>query len=189
MKRFDIINFYISQRNFSSFLEIGTDMGETFRNVDCDTKVSVDPNPRTNATHIMTSDEFFARNKKKFDIVFIDGLHLHDQVWRDITNSLKFLNKNGMIILHDCNPENENMQRTDGNIPPLWTGDVWKAFVKARAELPYEMYVVRQDYGCGVIDTSKQRKRNVAGLPTDMDAMTWTDFVSNPKWMNFKDVP
>ena len=32
----------------------------------------------------ITSDDFFKQNKNKYDCVFIDGLHIYDQVKRDI---------------------------------------------------------------------------------------------------------
>ena len=53
----------------------------------------------------MTSDDFFRDNKEKFDLIFIDGLHETNQVDRDIENSLKFINKGGTILLHDCLPK------------------------------------------------------------------------------------
>ena len=52
----------------------------------------------------MTSDEFFSQNKETFDLIFIDGLHIHEQVLKDIDNSLNVLNENGVILLHDCLP-------------------------------------------------------------------------------------
>jgi hypothetical protein len=42
----------------------------------------------------MTSDEFFEINKSTYDIIFIDGLHIDEQVERDIINGLKILNLN-----------------------------------------------------------------------------------------------
>ena len=45
-------------------------------------------------------------NKESFDCVFIDGLHTYNQVKKDIHNSLKYLNINGIIMLHDCLPNN-----------------------------------------------------------------------------------
>jgi hypothetical protein len=48
-----------------------------------------------------TSDIFFKANNKEFDLIYIDGNHLYDFVKKDISNSLKFLKKNGIIVLDD----------------------------------------------------------------------------------------
>lgn len=48
-----------------------------------------------------TSDQFFKKNKIKFDLIYIDGNHLKSYVKREIKNSLKFLNKKGLIVLDD----------------------------------------------------------------------------------------
>ena len=48
-----------------------------------------------------TSDNFFLSNKIKFDLIYIDGNHLYEYVKRDISNSLKYLNINGIIVLDD----------------------------------------------------------------------------------------
>lgn len=188
MWRHEVINHFIQSRGYSSFLEIGTYRGDTYRNVSCRIRLSVDPDPSTPATHHMTSDDFFSSSRDKFDIIFIDGLHEHNQVWRDINNSLKHLNKNGVIVLHDCHPTSEKMQEyhTESQWQFAWTGTVWKAFVKARATLPYELYVYDNDMGCGIIDTTMVRTSDVSELPTDMDTMTYEDFVAHPEWMNFK---
>lgn len=190
MWRYDIINHFIKKRNYSSFLEIGTFTGQSFNAINCPIKVSVDPDPRTPATHHMTSDDFFATcDGKLFDIVFIDGLHERNQVYRDIHNSLDHLIPGGTIILHDCLPTTERMQEhhTESQYGEPWTGDVWKAFVKARTELPYEMYVINDDMGCGVIDTTYKKKSDTSKLPTDMDTMTYQQYVENlGVWMNVK---
>lgn len=187
MKRWDIINQFITDRHYSSFLEIGTASGETFRRINAEHKVSVDPNKNTDATYKVTSDEYFKsrRNRDKFDIIFIDGLHEHNQVWRDIQNSLKHLNQNGVIVLHDCHPTDKHMQEPYSN-QQFWTGDVWKAFVKARAELDYACYVIDTDFGCGVIDTAYKAERDKPELPTDMESMTYDEFVNHPEWMGFR---
>ncbi len=186
-KRYDLINYYITTRKFKSFLEIGTDRGEAFNSINIDKKVSVDPDRSTHATHYMTSDEYFAQTADTFDIIFIDGLHEYSQVDRDIKNALKHLNKHGVIIMHDCHPSNEACQRHCSYYPGgEWTGDCWKAYVKNRAELPYEMYVWDHDWGCGVIDTNEEKISDTSSLPIDMDKMTYQDFVAHPEWMNFK---
>lgn len=75
--------------------------GYNWVGVAAEIKHGVDPNVDT--TYRMTSDEFFKNYiKQKYDIVFVDGLHLHEQVYRDIINSLNNLNENGVIVVHDC---------------------------------------------------------------------------------------
>ena len=185
MNRWDIINGIITERNFGSFIEIGTRFGETFRQVHVPVKVSVDPDPRTDATFITTSDEYFREHGDKFDIVFIDGLHECRQAYRDVRNALEHLNSGGVIVMHDCHPTDEDMQEPYRG-QYFWTGDVWKAFVKARAELDYEMYVVDHDFGCGIIDTSR-KGRKPAGMPVDMEKMTFRDFAAHPEWMDFRE--
>ena len=51
--------------------------------------------------HRKTSDNFFTQNKLKFDLIYIDGNHLFDFVKRDISNSLNFINHDGIIVLDD----------------------------------------------------------------------------------------
>lgn len=188
LKRYDIINHFIRERNYHSFLEIGTASGETFRNVSAPVRVSVDPDQNTDATFHMTSDDFFRMNKERYDIIFIDGLHTHSQAYRDIRNALSALNENGVIIVHDCLPTSEHMQQPATRYPGgLWTGDVWKAFVRIRSELSVLSYTVDADFGCGVIDTSREREGDTSELPTDMERMTYSDFVSNKQeWMNIR---
>jgi SAM-dependent methyltransferase len=178
MLRTDIIQSFITKRNYKSYLEIGTYRNVNFDKITIDNKVSIDPDPEAKATYQMTSDEFFAVNQDKFDIVFIDGLHEHNQVYKDIQNSLKFLNPNGVIILHDCMPKNEKMQLWDNKSHQFeeWTGDTWKAYYKALNEINYKVYVLDTDYGCGVIDTSKPKPK-LAHI-VDMEELTYQDYLN-----------
>ena len=47
------------------------------------------------------SDDFFIKNKEYFDIIYVDGTHEAFQVEKDINNSWKFLNLNGIMICDD----------------------------------------------------------------------------------------
>ena len=49
----------------------------------------------------MTSNKFFDQNNNMFDLIYIDGDHSCDQVYMDINNAWKILNKNGILILDD----------------------------------------------------------------------------------------
>ena len=49
----------------------------------------------------INSDEFFKKNSQKFDVIYVDGYHRNDQVYKDCKNSWKFLNNNGVMICDD----------------------------------------------------------------------------------------
>ena len=100
--RWDLIQHIIDKYNFKDYLEIGCDKNQSFSKIRIDNKIGVDP--IEGGTIRLTSDQFFDQNKNNFDIIFIDGLHHYSQVLKDINNSLKILNKNGFILVHDCLP-------------------------------------------------------------------------------------
>lgn len=137
-ERHYIINNYIIKENKKSYLEIGIENGYTFTNVNINDKIGVDPDPKIESSRIIkkTSDDFFKDNNKNFDIIFIDGMHQVEYILKDFNNSVKFLNKNGIIFLDDVLPISKDEQE---KIPinPIyengilkysspWTGDVWK---------------------------------------------------------------
>jgi hypothetical protein len=160
MNRADVIQHLINKKGFNSYLEIGYRIGTTFNKIKCAVKDSVDPNGKGNYT--MKSDEFFSRlnPKKKYDIIFIDGLHIEEQVDRDIKNSLNHLSPNGIIVMHDCNPRSWEHQAVP-RIQKAWNGTVWKSFVKLRCTEPnLFMCVVDTDHGCGIIKKGKQEVYN-----------------------------
>jgi hypothetical protein len=49
----------------------------------------------------MTSNDFFLTNNNKFDFIYVDGDHNADQVYLDILNSWRVLNKGGYLLLDD----------------------------------------------------------------------------------------
>jgi hypothetical protein len=176
MQRYDIIKHLINFYNFQSYLEIGVLGRETLNQINVPLRHGVDPNGQGDFT--MTSDEFFANHcKNNYDLIFIDGLHLREQVIRDIENSLTHLNDGGIIITHDMLPESEWHQfRTPWDGRP-WTGDSWKAFADLRCtRKDLDMAVVDCDWGCGIIKRGSQELY----LRTDLE-WTWQDFVYNKK--------
>ena len=52
-------------------------------------------------THHSTSDNFFKKNKTKFDLIYIDASHTYENVLRDGKNAINVLNHNGLIIFDD----------------------------------------------------------------------------------------
>ncbi len=162
MKRTEIIQYLINKKGYESYLEIGVGSGNNFNKIKCKRKDGVDPNGRGN--YIMTSDLFFKMTKKKWDIIFIDGLHIEDQVDRDIQNSLDHLSDGGTIVIHDCNPKTHRHQEVP-RIQKAWNGTVWKSFVKLRCSRPdLFMCVVNTDHGCGIIRKGSQQIYDKASI-------------------------
>lgn len=185
--RWKVINYIIKKNKYTSYLEIGVDEGINFKKIKCASKISVDPAEGqyvdSEPDYIMTSDEFFHKKKFMFDIIFIDGLHHSDQVYKDITNSLKCLNPNGTIVCHDMNPVSEESQRIPREANAnVWHGDCWKAFVRLRVERDdLNMCVIDTDCGLGIIRPGTQER-----LLVDSEFYeNYNNFVENKeKWLN-----
>lgn len=179
--RYEIINFIISTFNRNvEYLEIGVRKPEdNFNKINAYKKYSVDPgyeNEENNVDFKVTSDVFFEQlqnneilnNNIKFDVIFIDGLHLADQVERDINNSLQFLKEDGFIVMHDCNPPtefhaSENYYYRLSPSKDYWNGTTWKAFFKARKRHDIYSCCIDSDWGVGIISKTKNlgEKSNV----------------------------
>lgn len=181
--RSDIINYLIWSLKKSDivYLEIGVrNPKDNFDLIKTEKKYSVDPgiefkeNP---VSYKLTSDDFFSQlksdkildSKIKFDVIFIDGLHLADQVKRDINNAIEFLSDDGFIVLHDCNPPTEWHARYNYrfDISPAsiyWNGTTWKAFVEFRKRVDFFSCCIDSDWGVGLIS-----KKINFGLPNKIE--------------------
>ena len=155
--RTSIINHLVHKYNLNSYLEIGVRDGRNYDKVIAKNKIGVDPHPTKKITGLyeLTSNKFFEINKMKFDLIFIDGLHLEYQVDKDIKECLKILSNDGFIIMHDCNPPTEFHQRDnyefEGKFPP-WNGTVWKSYAKLRlTNESLDLCCVDCDWGVGII--------------------------------------
>ncbi|MGQ2984680.1 class I SAM-dependent methyltransferase [Flavobacterium sp.] len=54
---------------------------------------------------------------ERFDLIFLDGSHQSDVVYREIPMALNLLNKNGIILLHDYFPDMKPLW-SNGNVIP-----------------------------------------------------------------------
>ena len=64
-----------------------------------------------------TSDNFFLNYKEKFDVIYVDGSHEADQVYKDIKNSWNILNINGILICDDY--FYGNIYKNPDNVPSI----------------------------------------------------------------------
>lgn len=160
--RTDVINRLIRQFGYLRYLEIG--VGDPYENFDCviaPYKDGVDPFPKGPCRFEMTSDEFFERiqpeRRVRYDLVFVDGLHLNEQALRDVEHALDWLKPGGTIVVHDCNPPAESFQTEEFDGVSEWNGTVWKAFARLRTSRPdLFMLTVDTDWGVGVVQRGSQ---------------------------------
>jgi len=186
-QRWHMVNNIADARDLKTYLEVGVADGQMLRKISIPNRVSVDPsnNERCVAQFRMTSDAFFTRiaipNNMKWEVIFIDGLHHADQVERDIENSLDCLrHERSVVMLHDCNPPNERVQRVPRTGHGCWTGDVWKAVAKFRATHwgDYRVVTVDSDNGVGVIYHDPRTPHPELQLP---EPLTWRWFREHRK--------
>lgn len=181
MQRYELINLIARQIRARSYLEIGVQRGVCFSQIEVPYKVGVDPDPTSAATVKMTSDMFFLSNQERFDLVFIDGLHLNEQVRMDILNTTSVLNPGGVVVIHDCDPPNE---RAGGRemCGGVWCGDVWWEWSRFRQDSTGMSFTVDTDLGCGVI---YPRRESMVPLAFPGKApVDWQDFQAHrAEWL------
>ena len=154
--RLSIITKILSKYSLknTAYLEIGVSDGFVFNSIPLIlNKIGVDP--VRGGTHRMPSDKFFSINKKKFDVIFIDGLHEHEQCSKDFYNSLMCLKENGFIVLHDLLPRNffeEHYPQIDYK---SWTGNVWKTAVEITLSKNIKFCIANFDMGVGICYPTK----------------------------------
>tara|TARA_Y100000816_G_C25995226_1_gene519908 strand:- start:112 stop:792 length:681 start_codon:yes stop_codon:yes gene_type:complete len=182
--RWDLIQFIIDKYEFNDYLEIGCDKDQSFSKINIKNKVGVDP--ISGGTIRTTSDKFFLSNNKKFDIIFIDGLHHYNQVLKDIYNSLKILNDNGFILVHDCLPKSLAQQAVP-RYRGSWQGDVWKSIVELRTKKNIDIITCKIDFGVSVI--RKIKNQNLLKINCDdFSKLSFKDYYYNHKeFMNILD--
>lgn len=159
MNRLELINYIVEKKNLRNYLEIGVFTGYVLENCIAYNKLGVDPDcGQYNGQVPMickTSDDFFESisDDTKFDVIFIDELHVAEQVYRDIVNSMKHLSENGYIVLHDCMPENKHDTRPfeECHNGVKWNGNVYAGYLSAIMTYNIPHYTVNTDEGCGIL--------------------------------------
>jgi len=167
MHHVEIINTLIQRYGYKTYLEIGVaNPTICFDRIIAPMKTGVDPELNGwRYDYRMESDEFFSLLRigrtefppdMKWDLIFIDGLHLAEQVERDVVNSIGHLAEGGTIVMHDCSPPHPMIAREvyqpDYPVPGEWCGTTWKAFYKFRHTRPdLQMWCVHTDCGVGII--------------------------------------
>ena len=145
-----LVNRLVAERPDGRYLEIGCAGDELFNAVMAADKVGVDP--VRGGSHRMTSDAYFAAHPEaRFDVVFIDGLHLYDQVRRDLVNALARLEPGGWIALHDSFPRDWLEEHVPQIVTSGWTGNGWKVAFELLDTEGVDFRLVAIDHGILVV--------------------------------------
>ena len=215
MNRLKAIVLLMKQKGLRKYLEIGVFNGHILFKIKSTFKIAVDPdfafdnarkigkiflNPYNlfNKYFEKKSDDFFAEDAakaigaNKIDISLIDGMHEYGFALRDIENVLRYLSDDGVIIVHDCNPQTKEAAGTWEEWLAVkragsWNGDVWKAILHLRCKRKdVNVFVLDCDHGLGVITKSKP-ENTLNFLQQDIEKMTYEDFDKNrSQYLNLK---
>lgn len=178
--RVEVLNWLIHRYGYKTYLEIGTSCDWCLAQVKAENKTGVDPNPQWHGaenSHVFyykTSDQFFELNQRQYDLIFIDGLHEKDQVYRDLTNAQKILSPGGAIVVHDTLPPNEDYQASTR------CGETWKGVVSYRYDNP-ELHVATlpEEFGLTIFKQNLETREEQPFMPPRPDELDWDFFIRN----------
>lgn len=96
------------------YVELGLHIGETWYKVIPHAEKSfgvdiVDRSIKGGKIYIQTTDEFFQHFDQEINMAFIDADHSFESVLKDLKNVSKLLHPQGVIILHDTDPESDHL--------------------------------------------------------------------------------
>jgi hypothetical protein len=183
----------------TTYLEIGVSKGKSMELASTNTTVvGVDPAFQIDADITaearlfpIPSDDFFERydlhtelRSDQLDLVFIDGLHLFEQVYRDFYHVEEYANENTVVLVHDCFPVSEltaDRERTTN----FWAGDVWKIIPCLQQERPdLSVHVIPcRPSGMAIISgldrTCRRLQSNEEGLIRKYQDLKYSDIPNN----------
>ena len=151
LKRDEVINYLLNkkfQKN-GKYLEIGCDLNQTFSKIGNNNKTGIDPVRGGNLK--LSSKEFFENyNKEFFDVVFIDGSHLIEDVYYDTVQAIKNLNLGGYILLDDVLPNN-NLNTFRKRMTLHSFQDAYKILFFVSSLSFVDLYLLPCDHGMALI--------------------------------------
>lgn len=148
MSRAEVVQTLLNLFDYPDYLEIGVNKGETFSQIQAESKTGVDPGFHFDVSewsarmpnaefHEVTSDAFFSVCERQFDVIYLDGLHTFEQTLRDFCNSISVLKPGGIILIDDTIPNSYHAAMPDlrkslqvrkarNDKSGSWMGDVYR---------------------------------------------------------------
>ena len=182
--RVDILKILIDKKDSDmNYLEIGCDLNQTFSKINLVNKYGVDPIRGGNIRK--TSSEFFKDNITSFDIVFIDGSHLVEDVHEDFINSFNSLNVGGFILLDDVLPKYE-INTTRRRFTSVSNQDAYKIIFFLNQIKHIEFYYLPYDHGLGLV--KKISNENLKIFNFNYGTYNLKQFIRNLEKEKFLDI-
>jgi hypothetical protein len=215
MNRKKVIQTLMKGKKLSRYLEIGVFTGHIFFMIKSRFKIAVDPcfqfNPLKKSGKLFlnpfnlfnkyfekASDDFFGENAPDIfkndllEIALIDGMHEYIYALRDVENTLNYLTKNGIIVLHDCNPQKKEdavsfEEWKARNFKGTWNGDVWRTILNLQSlRDDLNVFTLDCDHGLGIITRGKAKNKLNYSLQ-QIEQFSFEDFDANREsWINLK---
>jgi hypothetical protein len=160
-----------------------------------------------NEIYTERADDFFEKRaqqllpKKGIDVALVDGDHSFEQTLRDINNCLRYLNDDGVLVVHDCSPASE-ISATPAkdidaateilkNLPDWqgeWSGEAWRAIASLRSTRK-DLHIFVLDCDCGLGIITKGTPENMLEFSEDeIMTMTYRDLDRDrTRILNLKD--
>jgi hypothetical protein len=96
------------------YVELGLHVGETWHKVLSHAEEAfgvdiVDRSIQGGKVYVQTTNEFFQHFDREINMAFIDADHSFESVLHDFENVSKLLHPQGVIILHDTDPESDHL--------------------------------------------------------------------------------
>jgi len=198
--------------NVNRYLEIGVSLGTTFNELDFPNKVAVDPrfgfDYRSLASDSVRffetpSDVYFTDHagNELFDLIFLDGLHTHDQTLRDFNNALMHSHPATIVLIDDVYPSDVfSSLRKDGvqqrrlfdpnSTSKAWHGDVYKTMFIIHDFYPLVSFVtIDRGFGNPQSIVYRQPRRDFSPRFKSIEAierLSYFDFLEHRELLNLR---
>jgi len=120
MNYVDVIYAIVNSTKCKLYLELGCQHGIVTRKMIAQNRkvIGVDIKQQFDAGeffffYLETTDKFFEHFNEKPDVIFVDANHNFESVKKDFINSIKVLNEDGTIFIHDTDPNSPHLLTKD----------------------------------------------------------------------------
>lgn len=99
-----------------------------------------------------TTNAFFRDDDRTWDCIFVDADHMRPQATRDVVSSLKVLNDDGLLMMHDTYPPNIE------SVNPMVCGDVFETYLALAERTDLEVVTLPLFNGLTIVRRVDERR-------------------------------